>query len=64
MTIKEAENKIAQAIETNGNFSHNICGIVLSGIAKEHGRKAANKLIDKFALDSIYGIQKVKEEDK
>lgn len=58
-TIAEARKKIEKAIDQNGQYSHNICGLVLSSVSRDHGLEAANNLIDEFALDEIYGIHKV-----
>ena len=62
MTIKEAKKKI-MAIE-DGPYSHNICGLILRQVSKEHGVGAANKLIDELDLHDLYGISKVQEKDK
>lgn len=56
--IKVAKEKIEKAIIQDGPYSHNIVGLVLSGL---NDKKAANKLIDEFELDELYGIQKVGE---
>lgn len=54
--LKEAQKKIQHAMNQNGQYSHNIISLVLSGL-KDYDM--ANKLIEEFDLDRVYGIQKV-----
>lgn len=39
-------------------FSHNIIGLALSAVAKDHGNDVANDLIDDFGLEAL-GWRKV-----
>jgi flavin reductase (DIM6/NTAB) family NADH-FMN oxidoreductase RutF len=56
--IKSAEANIRQAIKQNGRYSHNIVSSSLRILAEYHGKEEANKLVDKFKLTEIYGIEK------
>lgn len=58
--VKETRDRIIKAIIQNGPYSHNICGLALSSLAKKHGDAEADKLVDELNLESIYGIQKSK----
>lgn len=58
--IKWARQTIERAIDQNGPYSHNVCSMALMAVAKADGKKAANKLIEDYGLDALYGIQKVK----
>jgi len=60
-TLEEAREKIEEALLQNGSFTHNLVGLILSGVAKEHGYEAANNLVDEFALDDLLGIKKVEK---
>lgn len=63
MTIKEANERIEKAMLQNGQYSHNICTLVLSAVACDHGIAQANKLVDEWGLTNAYGIKKIKKED-
>ena len=54
----EARDKIQKAIGQNGPYTHNIIGLVLSGLKDID---MANDLIDENDLDRVYGIQKVRK---
>lgn len=41
-------------------FSHNIIGLTLQTVAKDHGTRAANLLIDEFGLELV-GWKKYQE---
>ena len=62
MKISEAKKAIEKALDRQGPYSHNICGCVLRAVSESHGISRANALIEEYALDEIYGINKVKEE--
>jgi hypothetical protein len=62
-SLDEAREQIRKAIRQKGPFSHNIVGLVLSGVASEHGTVQANALIQEFNLTRVYGIHPVKEEE-
>lgn len=59
MNIDDAKKEIEDAIDQNGNYTHNIISSVLGIVAEDHGHDTANDLIDEFCLEEIYGIQKV-----
>ena len=52
-----AKTRIQQAINKNGNYSHNICSVVLMAVHQKVGRASAKDLINEFSLDDLYGIQ-------
>ena len=54
-----AKQKIEKAIEQAGPYSHNICAMALMTVAEADGREAANRLIEGYGLDVLYGIRKV-----
>ena len=58
MTNKEtnARKKIEKAMEQDGPYTHNIIGLVLSGLKDIN---LANQLIEEYEIDDLYGIQKV-----
>jgi hypothetical protein len=56
--IGKAEAAIVKAMKQNGPFSHNLVGMALSSLAREHGEAEADKLVDKFDLTVLYGIEK------
>jgi hypothetical protein len=53
ITIKAARDKIYEAVQRDGPYSHNIISLVLGRVAKFHGKKTANKLIDEFELEAL-----------
>jgi len=62
MTTDEARESIEEqlpGVDQSGNYNHNIIGMTLSIIAKEHGTDVANELIDEFELED-HGWSKVK----
>ena len=59
--IDRTREMIQQAIDANGEYSHNICSLNLRRVSRFKGRKVANKLIDEFELDDIYKIMKEPE---
>ena len=60
-SLEDCRDAINQAIEENGQFSHNICSCVLRIAADKFGTAQANALIDEFALDEVYSIHKQEE---
>lgn len=56
MRVKEARESIQRAIDTEGQFSHNIISSVLRSVASRHGTRTANALVRDFALTALYGI--------
>ena len=56
-TINDAKEKIERAIESNGQFTHNILGLILRKVDGLFGTKVANDLIDEYDLED-YGINK------
>jgi len=61
MTTDEARESIEEQMEgldQPNNYNHNIIGMTLSIIAKEHGTDVANELIDEFDLED-HGWNKV-----
>lgn len=61
MELSEARKKIERAIEKNGPYSHNIVGMVLSSVSKDHGVKKANELLEEYNIEGLYGIAPEKE---
>lgn len=60
MTKEEASDKIEKALMQGGQYTHNMCGIVLGQVMKTEGVEVANDLIKEFALDDLFGIRPVK----
>jgi hypothetical protein len=58
--LKQARRIIRQAIKTNGPYSHNIISLSLASVMRKFGVHAANKLVDEFDLEELYGIRKEK----
>jgi len=56
--IEEAQQSIERATLRGGNYTHNIIGLVLNGIAKEYGNEAANYLVREHDLTD-YGFREV-----
>lgn len=56
--LESARTRIAQAIKQQGQFSHNVCSLVLQQVHQEIGGQYANQLIDEFNLTKLYSIQK------
>lgn len=61
LTIEDAETKIENALMQAGPFTYNMVGMVLASVAKNHGVKEANRLIDEFDLE-LMGIRKEQEQ--
>ena len=53
MTRLQARTQIENQLKVNGPFSHNMIGIVLSGVAKRYGIAEANRMIEKMGLDKL-----------
>ncbi len=58
--ISWAKQKIEKAIDQAGPYSHNICSMALLAVAQADGKEVANRLIEEYGLNALYGIQKVK----
>lgn len=56
--LESARTRITQAINKKGQYSHNICSLVLQQVHQEIGIKYANQLIDEFNLTKLFSIQK------
>ena len=56
-TLDELRLKLAKYVPMvdtpQDRYAHNIVGLLLSQIDKEHGRKAANEAIDEFDLEAL-----------
>jgi len=54
-TLEELREKIEDEVPYVDvkPYSHNIIGLLLSQIAKEHGRAEANKAIEDFGLEEL-----------
>ena len=50
-TLEELTDKLDQAVETNGPYSHNIIGMVLSQVDRDYGVEAARKLFIDYKLE-------------
>ena len=61
MNIEKAREEINQLvireddypIALNGSYAHNIIGLTLECVAKEHGNEEANKLLLELQLDEL-----------
>ena len=51
---------IAEAIDKNSPFAHNIISCALRNLYTEVSNTEANKLVDKFKLTRLFGIHKHK----
>lgn len=51
--IKKWADRIQEAIDTDGPYSHNIISMALGAVAKAYGKEEANKLIEKFDLEGL-----------
>jgi hypothetical protein len=56
ITLQDVREAIQQAVETDGQYSYNICSCVLRLVDERWGRKQATKLIKEFNLTETYGI--------
>jgi hypothetical protein len=57
--VTKARGRIRRALQQNGNYTHNIIGLVLTMLAQELGNKdIANQLIDEYQLTKRFGILK------
>ena len=56
--ITWAERAIEEAIGQDGQYSHNICSSALRAVAIKINYKEANKLVDAYQLEKLYGIPK------
>ena len=59
--VRKAREGIEKALDSMGNYTHNIISLYLSSLAAEEGNEAANKLVDEYDLTELFGIQKVEE---
>lgn len=57
--IDKASDRIQNAIDSHGPYSHNMIGAVLRDLSSSWGYEHANKLVRDFELDELYGIQEV-----
>lgn len=60
-SITAWSNRIQEAIDVDGPYSHNIISLALGAVAREYGKAEANKLIDKHDLEDL-GWEKEPEE--
>lgn len=58
MTIERARELLQIQVDLGGGYNRNSVRLILFEISKEHGQEVADKLIDEFALDQIFGLQK------
>jgi len=57
--VTKARSRIRRALQQNGNYTHNIIGLVLTMLAQELGNKdIADQLIDEYKLTQRFGILK------
>ncbi len=63
MDLIKAREKIETAIDQNGPYSHNICGLVLSSVVQDHGFETANELIEEYGLEFLYSIRPIEGRD-
>lgn len=59
MTLDEAYVSIQKHIEDSGPYSHNIVTFTLRIVARDHGREAANEMVDNLDLENEFGIRRV-----
>lgn len=57
----EIRDQIEEAIEEDGQYTHNIISCNLRIAEENYGRKFANSLIDDLDLKALFGIEKEKE---
>lgn len=58
-TIKDAEAQIERLIDPYGRpYTHNLVGMTLRQIDEKFGREEANRLIDEYELDDLFGGNK------
>ena len=58
-TLKDAEERIEELIDQVGRpHTHNLVGFVLRKVDEKFGRKEANRLIDHYDLDDLFGVNK------
>ena len=57
--VTKARERIRKVLDQNGQYTHNIIGLVLTMLAQELGNKGiANQLIDEYKLTKRFGINK------
>ena len=61
IALDEAYEKINEYIEDPGPYSHNIVGLILSEVGREHGLASANKIVEDLMLEEAFGICPVPE---
>lgn len=47
------EQRIERALDGNGQYTHNIIGIVLHQVLEKEGQAEVNALIDEYGLDTM-----------
>lgn len=58
-TIEDAKAELEELIDKiGGSHTHNLVGIVLRIVDKKFGRFEANRLIDEYELDILFGVNK------
>lgn len=58
-TLEDLEGDIAEAIELNNVYSHNVCSCALRVVAEKYGIHTANDLVRNYDLTRLYGIKPV-----
>lgn len=57
--VRQARDRIKRALIQDGDYTHNLIGLVLTMLAQELGNNGiANQLIDDYNLSDRYGIHK------
>jgi hypothetical protein len=57
-TIEEFQAELERLMSRKGSHTHNIIGILLRQVDKKLGRESANKMIDDYFLDCLYGFNR------
>jgi hypothetical protein len=54
-------DRINNAIDQDGPYTHNMISLALRKLAENTGTKYANELVKELDLDDLYGISEIKD---
>lgn len=57
MTLDKARQLIKVQADFGGSYNRHSARLILTEVAKEHGQKAVDQLIDEFKLDQIFDFR-------
>jgi len=60
--MKQARTRIQNAIDQDGQFTHNMISISLREVSNKFGYRYANELVREFDLAELYEINEIEEE--